>query len=168
MKLLSRGAFEPRREGGRRGSGKRIGGGGAGAGEAAKSVGRFGNRPGATAWHVGGEGRFGKGGDDPLVTRLPRTPLCLSSALYSPRKRLPREAESPETAQNVTTPNTVEVIRLLARGGRGLDVIRKKAWPFYRLSSGVRLCWELEGPEGPNGATAPRDNSLAEYRGTSL
>ena len=31
----------------------------------------------------------------------------------------------------------------------GLDVIRKEAWPFYRTSSGVRLCWELEEPKGP-------------------
>ena len=23
----------------------------------------------------------------------------------------------------------------------GLDAIRKEAWPFYRTSSGVRLCW---------------------------
>ena len=30
----------------------------------------------------------------------------------------------------------------------GLDVIRKEAWPFYRTSSGVRLCWELEEPKG--------------------
>ena len=33
----------------------------------------------------------------------------------------------------------------------GLDVIRKEAWPFYRTISGVRLCWELEKPKGPNG-----------------
>ena len=33
----------------------------------------------------------------------------------------------------------------------GLDVIRKEAWPFYRTSSGVRLCWELEEPKGPKG-----------------
>ena len=31
----------------------------------------------------------------------------------------------------------------------GLDVIRKEAWSFYRTISGVRLCWELEEPEGP-------------------
>ena len=31
----------------------------------------------------------------------------------------------------------------------GLDVIRKEAWPFYSTGSGVRLCWELEEPEGP-------------------
>ena len=29
------------------------------------------------------------------------------------------------------------------------DVIRKEAWHFYRTISGVRLCWELEEPEGP-------------------
>jgi hypothetical protein len=30
-------------------------------------------------------------------------------------------------------------------------VIRKEAWPFYRTTSGVRLCWELEEPEVPKG-----------------
>ena len=35
--------------------------------------------------------------------------------------------------------------------GGGLDVIRKEAWSFYRTSSGVRLCWELEEPKGPKG-----------------
>ena len=29
------------------------------------------------------------------------------------------------------------------------DVIRKKAWSYYRTISGVRLCWELEGPKAP-------------------
>ena len=33
--------------------------------------------------------------------------------------------------------------------GGGLDVIRKEAWLSYRISSGVRLCWELEEPQGP-------------------
>ena len=33
----------------------------------------------------------------------------------------------------------------------GADVIRKEAWPFYRTIFGVRLCWELEEPEGPTG-----------------
>ena len=28
-------------------------------------------------------------------------------------------------------------------------MIRKEAWSFYRTSSGVRLCWELEEPKGP-------------------
>ncbi|KAJ1468968.1 hypothetical protein T484DRAFT_2210833 [Baffinella frigidus] len=37
----------------------------------------------------------------------------------------------------------------LYRGG--LDVIRKEAWPLYRTSSGVRVCWELEEPRGPTG-----------------
>ena len=35
------------------------------------------------------------------------------------------------------------------RRGGGADVIRKEAWPFYRTISGVRLCWELEEPKGP-------------------
>ena len=34
---------------------------------------------------------------------------------------------------------------------RGACGIRKEAWPFYRTSSGVRLCWELEEPKGPKG-----------------
>ena len=33
----------------------------------------------------------------------------------------------------------------------GPDVIRKDACPFYRTSSGVRLCWEIEEPKGPKG-----------------
>ena len=33
----------------------------------------------------------------------------------------------------------------------GLDVIRNEAWPSYRTSSGVRLCWELEESNGPKG-----------------
>ena len=37
----------------------------------------------------------------------------------------------------------------------GLNVIRKEAWPFYRTISGVRLCWELEEPEGPKGHHVP-------------
>ena len=32
-----------------------------------------------------------------------------------------------------------------------LNVIRKEAWLFCRTSSGVRLCWELEEPKGPQG-----------------
>ena len=34
----------------------------------------------------------------------------------------------------------------------GPDVIRKEAWPFYRTIPGVRLCWELEEPKGPDGS----------------
>ena len=33
----------------------------------------------------------------------------------------------------------------------GPDVIRKEARFFYRTSSGVCLCWELEEPKGPKG-----------------
>ena len=31
-------------------------------------------------------------------------------------------------------------------------MIRKKAWPFYRTSPGVCLCWELEEPKRPEGS----------------
>ena len=42
-----------------------------------------------------------------------------------------------------------------------LDVIRKEAWPFYRTSSGVRLCWELEEPKGPNGMERKMERGMA-------
>ena len=32
---------------------------------------------------------------------------------------------------------------------KGLNVIRKEAWPFYRTISGVRLYWVLEEPKEP-------------------
>ena len=35
------------------------------------------------------------------------------------------------------------------------DVIRKEAWSFDRAISGVRLCWELEEPEGPKALANP-------------
>ena len=35
-------------------------------------------------------------------------------------------------------------------------MIRQEAWPFYRTISGVRLCWELEEPEGPKGSVLAR------------
>jgi len=40
----------------------------------------------------------------------------------------------------------------------GLNVIRKEAWLFCRTNSGVRLCWELEAPNGPKG---PSHHDLA-------
>ena len=76
-------------------------------------------------------------------------------------------------------PSTSEAIRskngsLTCTGGPG--VIQKEAWPFYRAISGVRLCWELEEPEGPKGpppssSTAPSPSASSRptsYRGTSL
>ena len=43
----------------------------------------------------------------------------------------------------------------------GPDVIRKEAWSFYRTISGVRLCWELEEPEGPKGGSAAEHQRIA-------
>ena len=45
-----------------------------------------------------------------------------------------------------------------------------EAWPFYRTSSCVRLCWELEEPKGPKGRqiNAPPAEAcpqLARYAG---
>ena len=58
----------------------------------------------------------------------------------------------------------------------GLDVIRKEAWPFYRTSSGVRLCWSSKNrkdlkDEPASGrwwwvclnATSPVRHGLQEY-----
>ena len=63
----------------------------------------------------------------------------------------------------------------------------KEAWPFYRTISGVRLCWELEEPKGPQEffrstpqmtafsadlVEGPRTHRVSQtliiYRGTSL
>jgi len=38
----------------------------------------------------------------------------------------------------------------------GPDANRKEAWPFYRTISDVRLCWELEEPNGPKRAHCRR------------
>ena len=40
-------------------------------------------------------------------------------------------------------------------------MIRKEAWTFYRTSSGVRLCWELEEPKGPKGHACPKPGVVA-------
>ena len=57
--------------------------------------------------------------------------------------------------------------RSATRGTGGLDVIRKKAWPFYRTISGVRLCWELEEAKGPKGCRGAGGGPLT-YRGDLL
>ena len=41
----------------------------------------------------------------------------------------------------------------------GVDVIQKEAWSFYRTLSGVRLCWELEEPQGPKETRSSRPSS---------
>ena len=48
----------------------------------------------------------------------------------------------------------------------GADVIRKETWPFYGTISGVRLCWELEQPNGPEGQEPSLRNEPAS--GTKL
>jgi len=50
----------------------------------------------------------------------------------------------------------------------GPDVIRKEAWSFYRTISGVRLCWELEEPKGPNGSEAFINTSMAVVQARNL
>ena len=45
-------------------------------------------------------------------------------------------------------PGVCECVSLWHNGTGGPDVIRKEAWPFYSTIFGVRLCWELEEPQG--------------------
>ena len=45
-------------------------------------------------------------------------------------------------------------------------MIRKEVWSLYRTSSGVRLCWELEEPKGPEGRA--RDAGLLPGRRMAL
>ena len=64
---------------------------------------------------------------------------------------------SPKNLKDLTDlePNSQPVENTLLDGfaamlcSRGLDVIRKEAWSFYKNISGVRLCWELVEPKGP-------------------
>ena len=44
-------------------------------------------------------------------------------------------------------------------------MIRKEAWSFYRTSSGVRLCWELEEPKGPKKKVGQTSMSLETVQG---
>ena len=49
----------------------------------------------------------------------------------------------------------------------------QEAWPFYRKKSGVRLCWELEEPKGPNAGGGPallvaQSRSVARVTGVPL
>ena len=58
-------------------------------------------------------------------------------------------------AIQVPPPHTlVDTLAILCTGGP--DVIRKEAWPPYRTSSGVRLCWELGEPTEPKGLRLER------------
>ena len=67
---------------------------------------------------------------------------------FWPRPRGPRLPPYPHCPPQPTWPE-LPVLPAWCTGG--LHVIRKEAWPFYRTSSGVRLCWELEEPKGPKG-----------------
>ena len=40
---------------------------------------------------------------------------------------------------------------------------RKEAWSFDRIISGVRLCWELEKPEGHKGPTKAPVTCLSPF-----
>ena len=49
----------------------------------------------------------------------------------------------------------------------GIDVIQKEAWSFYRISFGVRLCWEFEelkGPKDTGGLDVIRMEAWSFYR----
>ena len=42
-------------------------------------------------------------------------------------------------------------------------MIRKDAWPFYKTTSDVRLCWEIEEVRGPKGRNAHRLASSLDF-----
>ena len=106
----------------------------------------------------GGGGREG----DAQASLPPFTP----NAIYTPRQGVRRQRIS-EPGDCLNLDGQAAPSRFI--GGRGCrqagrvwlavwqgvagwpDVIRKKAWPFCRTISGVRLCWELEEPKGPKG-----------------
>jgi len=46
-------------------------------------------------------------------------------------------------------PNSYARLRIPGCRDTLYDVIRKEAWSFYKTIFDVRLCWELEEPEGP-------------------
>ena len=46
-------------------------------------------------------------------------------------------------------------------------VSRKDAWPFYGTIAGVRLCWELEEPEGPKGSQEKKKGTRPSCMGRS-
>ena len=50
----------------------------------------------------------------------------------------------------------------------GANVIRKEAWSFIRTSFGVRLCWELEEPEGPKNRGLSRELNATRKRRATL
>ena len=58
-------------------------------------------------------------------------------------------ARTGESTRDCTNPHLTRGCLRTPKQDKVLDVIRKQAWPFYRTISGVRLCWELEEPEGP-------------------
>jgi len=49
-----------------------------------------------------------------------------------------------------------------------LDVIQEEAWSFYRTSSGVRLCWELEEHKRPKGPLSSAPPSSIGWTGLAL
>ena len=55
---------------------------------------------------------------------------------------------------------------IFCTGGPG--VIQKEAWPFYKTIPGVRVCWELEEPEGPKGSGQDTDRARCRLRVSGL
>ena len=53
--------------------------------------------------------------------------------------------------EELNGPKGGELARIQTKLGATHCVIRKDAWPFYRIISDVRLYWVLEEPKGPKG-----------------
>ena len=64
--------------------------------------------------------------------------------------RTPREIHSGRLTGSVQSTCAAERVSS-AEEARAKMPSSKEAWPFYKAISGVRLCWELEEPKGPQG-----------------
>ena len=98
------------------------------------------------------------------VLNRPRLGQELKSFMGSWDIVLSFELDPPKRGSGLVGNNFISVQRVT----RMHDVIRKEAWSFYRTSSGVRLCWELEEPKGPKGMVLRPVREVALYRSTSL
>ena len=87
------------------------------------------------------------------------TPVCVHNVRLSNESSGERRVSRPHPFEDTLLAGSAAI---LCTGG--LHVIRKEAWSFYRTISGVRLCWELEEPEGPKGRSRHCLNATSPVR----
>ena len=87
-----------------------------------------------------------------------RTFLSIASAASSPSSAIPQSVGLflTKVVGQLTFPRTRARLWYRFKDLHFFEKLRKEAWSFYRTSSGVRLCWELEKPKGPKGRTGTR------------